>query len=242
MRPPSKLTALAFAAAALALGPTRAEEAPARLEVWDLPLGSLAVELPHRFVDFACGTRGGPPSRPLPHFSAYATCPADAGGLHEVYFRYDDEMEYRARALEQPLLIEEFGGTKAYGYPVVASALFTAAGVLSGIRVVTDPRGVVPEVRNDFWTLGTLLRARFGADGWECADLPLQAGEEPIGSFLMKTNCTKVEGGLSYRVEQRHLRRRGQTYLDGLTLLVVPEAFESITVFEILAALPAGTP
>lgn len=241
MRLSLNLAAITVAAAAIACGTVRAEDAPARLGIWDLPLGTLAADLPDRFVDYACGTGGGPPSRPLPHFSGFALCRADAAGFYEVYFRYDDELDYLARAFEQPRLMGQYFGTKVYGYPVVTSALFDAAGVLSGIRIVTDPRGAAPEVRNDFWTLGTMLRARFGTAGWECADIPLQAGEEPVGSFLLKTNCTKAEAGFSYRIEQRHLRRRGQNYLDGATRLVVPSAFESLTLFEMFATEPVPT-
>ena len=211
-----------------------------RPDVWDLALGSPVAVLPVRFVDYACGTSGGPPSRLLRGFNEFALCPADARGLREVYFRYDDEMEYIARALEQPALIARFAGTKVFGYPVVASALFDDAGRLRGIRLVTDPRGVTPDERSDFWTLGTVLRNYFGADGWTCADLPLEAGEEPVGAFLIKTSCGKSDDGLDFRIEQRYLRRRGHAFIDELTGTVVPGAFESATIFEMFLADPAS--
>ena len=60
----SLLTLLALACASVA---ALAESGgrPARLEVWDLPLGTLISQLPDEFIDYACGTNGGPPSTPL---------------------------------------------------------------------------------------------------------------------------------------------------------------------------------
>src|SRR4051794_41759722 len=44
----------------------RAGDRPTRLEVWDLKLGTQLDALPDEFVDYACGTNGGPPAAP-PH-------------------------------------------------------------------------------------------------------------------------------------------------------------------------------
>src|SRR5262249_34654725 len=71
---------------------------PARLEVWDLKLGTSAAALPDGFVDYACGTNGGPPSTPLASFQDFWRCRPEPSGLREVYFRYDDELEYWAQA------------------------------------------------------------------------------------------------------------------------------------------------
>ena len=37
---------------------------------------------------------------PLPNFAAFKKCKPGADGLREVYFEYDDELEYVARALD----------------------------------------------------------------------------------------------------------------------------------------------
>src|SRR3954454_15537908 len=42
-----------------------ASDRPTRLEVWDLQLGTQLEALPDEFVDYACGTNGGPPATPL---------------------------------------------------------------------------------------------------------------------------------------------------------------------------------
>jgi len=67
---------------------------PGRAEVWDLKLGTPADRLPADFTDYACGNNGGPPSTPLNGWRDFRRCRPDGSGLREVYFRYDDELEY----------------------------------------------------------------------------------------------------------------------------------------------------
>ena len=81
-----------------AMSAPRAQERPPRLEVWDLKFGTPVAQLPDEFVDLACGTNGGPPSVPLAAWSDFRRCRAEPSGLREVYFRYDDELEYWAKA------------------------------------------------------------------------------------------------------------------------------------------------
>ena len=75
------------------------------------PPRRMASTIPDEYVNYACGTNGGPPSRPLPNFAAFKTCKPDADGLHEVYFEYDDEQEYVARAMQNRDGIMRYGGT-----------------------------------------------------------------------------------------------------------------------------------
>ena len=60
--------------------------------------------------------------------------------MREVYFRYDDELEYWAKANDFATEIKKFSGTKVYDFPVVLSARFDERGTLAGIRIVSDPR------------------------------------------------------------------------------------------------------
>ena len=112
-------------------------------------------------------TDGGPPSTPLANFTDFKKCRPDANGLHEVYFEYDDELEYWARALDLRAEIKMYAGTTAYEFPVVASVLFDDAGLARGERLVTDPRQQLSRDRNEFWTMADFIRHRFGDDGWE---------------------------------------------------------------------------
>src|SRR5262249_30540945 len=82
----------------LTAGNVDAQQRPVRLEIWDLKLGTAAADLPDEFTDYACGTNGGPPSLALSHWRDFRRCRPETGGLREVYFRYDDELEYWAKA------------------------------------------------------------------------------------------------------------------------------------------------
>lgn len=225
------LAALSLAAPAL-VSPTDAHAAE-RHTVWDLELGTSAAVLPEDFVDFACGTNGGPPGQTIMTFTEYMACPVGADGLHEVYFRYDDELEYVARALDMAQDIERFRGTRVEGIDSVVSALFNEAGLLLGIRVASDPRGAEPGVRNDQWRLGALLMRRFGEDDWSCKDAPLSERELPVTSFFVKRHCTKVTGELTLSVEQNYFHRRGESFTDEYGT-VQPTNFISASAFKAL--------
>src|ERR1700681_4814672 len=92
-------------ASGLGLGGARSQELATK--IWDIKLGTPVAALPlEQFVDPACGNNGGPPSRVLASFKDFALCPVDkATGLHEVWFRYEDELEYVARARRSEIMI-----------------------------------------------------------------------------------------------------------------------------------------
>src|SRR5437868_9468270 len=91
------LTSTAGVALFLGCEPARAQQPLPR--IWDLQLPIPVGELPEEeFVDPACGTNGGPPGQRLTGFEAFARCRAEPSGLREVWFRYDDEFEFIARA------------------------------------------------------------------------------------------------------------------------------------------------
>jgi len=154
-----------------------AEEGHRRLEIWDLQLGAPVDQLPNEFIDYACGTAGGPPSRPLDGWRDFHRCRPEPSGFHEVYFRYDDELEYWARANNLLSQMERYSGTKSYGFSIVASVLFYADGTVGGIRIVSDPRD---EARDEAYLLRNFLTARLGRDGWACEDLPPAEGETSV--------------------------------------------------------------
>src|SRR5262249_18026592 len=119
-----------------------------RATVWDLKLGQPVSAQPSsdEFRGFACGSNGGPPRQALSGWGNFMRCPAEPTGLHEVYFEYDDEYEYIARARDLPGEVARWAGTTETGFPVIVSALFDDPGGLRLIRIVTDPR---PEHRSD---------------------------------------------------------------------------------------------
>ena len=214
----------------------RGQERPTRLNVWDIHLDDAAPAMPDGFINYACGTNGGPPSIPLANFTEFKKCKPDPNGLHEVYFEYDDELEYWARALDLKEEIRMYAGTTAYEFPVVASILFDDAGLAKGERLVTDPRQQTSRERSEFWMLADFIRHRFGDDGWECRDLLPEEGESPAGSYFVKNHCEKTQGGLRLVLEQRYFQKKGQQFLDPYTGKSRPEDYESATRFEMYDA------
>ena len=224
---------LALALVALVpLAQPAAQEDAKRLNIWDIGIGEAASKIPDEFINYACGTNGGPPSVPLAGFSGFRKCRPEADGLREVYFEYDDELEYRARALGLKDEIRMYAGTTAYEFPIVASALIDDAGIVKGVRLVTDPRQQVSRDRFEFWMLADFIRQRFGDAGWECKDLPPDEGEGPVGTRFIKNRCDKQANNLRLVLEQRLLQKKGQRFVDPETGRPRPEAFESSTRFE----------
>jgi hypothetical protein len=195
-----------------------------RATVWDLRLGEpiAAQPAPEQFRAFACGSNGGPPRQRLAGWSDFMRCRAGPDGLHEIYFEYDDEYEYIARARDLPREIARWAGTTEGGFPVVVSALFDGSGLLAGIRLVTDPR---PDFRNDVTdadlskrtaahVFGQFMAARFGIEpARDCkAEAPAE-GESAIGDVFVKQRCALVDTKYARRITLavNYFRKPGQS-------------------------------
>ena len=210
--------------------------------IWDLELGAHALELPVRaYADYACGTNGGPPSLFVGGFEDYAMCPREPDtGLHEVAFRYDDELEYWALAHNLPLRAQRFRATTAYDLPVIVSALFDPEGFLVGVRLVSDQRADV-ETRQRSFTLRTFLMGRYPEDAvWDCVDMEPAEGERPFSTIFIKNRCVRggEEEGLRTVVEAHYYRREGQFGIDPRTQRRVEGQFWSETRFEEFLTVP----
>jgi hypothetical protein len=228
---------VAIAGAVIALvgaGLADADERPTRADVWSLKLGTPAAALPRdAFVDYACGSNGGPPQQSLAGWSDYGKCRPETNGLREVYFRYDDELEYWAKAHRARTLIAQYAGTKVLDFPVVVSALFDAGGTLAGLRIVTDPQAD-PQQRKQAYTLGNFFTARYGSDGWDCRDTAPAPGETPVGSLYINRHCTKlVKSDMRAVLQTRFFRKPGQAEFSSSGKLTVGQ-FESSTQLELL--------
>jgi hypothetical protein len=222
------------AALLLAAGASAAQERAPRLEVWDLRLGTRVDQLPDEFVDHACGTHGGPPSVPLNGWNEFRRCRPEPSGLREVYFRYDDELEYWAKANNLADQMEQYSGTKTYGFPVVVSGLIDAEGLLSGIRIVSDPRDT-SQNRDEAYLLRNFLTARFGRDNWQCQDVALQDGETPVDGVFVKQNCRKqIDDKTTATLATRYLRKPGQSRFDPHSGRETAGQFESSASFELI--------
>jgi uncharacterized protein YjbI with pentapeptide repeats len=184
---------------------------------WDLQIGAHATELDTaQFAKFACGTNGGPPSRPIADWTGYGECrPEATTGFREVYFEYDDELELWAKAYGLETQAALYENTSAYAIPIIASALFDEDGFMVGLRIVSDPR-VSDTVRELGVTLGGYLKARYGVDGWTCTDLPRLPGESPFVGNYEKRRCEKPADDEPYRLvlETHNYRKPGQHFFD----------------------------
>ena len=61
-------------------------------------------------------------------------------GLREIWFRYDDEMEYVGRARRSDILIRQYQANSLAGQPIITSLLIDDTGRVQGYRIVNDPR------------------------------------------------------------------------------------------------------
>lgn len=218
-----------------------------RATIWDLKIGAPIAEQPQpgEFRGFACGSNGGSPRAPLRGWADFKRCPAEPDGLREVYFEYDDELEYIARAHDDDREISRWAGTHEVTFPVITSALFDDAGILEGIRMVTDAR---PEHRNDIteanrkkrdeaYTLATVMASRFDIDpAQDCQAVPPAEGETPVGSLFIKRVCERRDVAAGRRVVLRAnlFRKPGQSgYNPQLPTQLTQGQFESSARVEI---------
>jgi len=195
-------------------------------------LGGPVAKIPIRdLAEIACGTNGGPPSRPLEKISDYLNCAPEEDGLREVYFSYDDEFEYRAKALELPTEASLYAGTTVAGHPVVVSVLVDEKGELQGRRIITDSRAELRDRRRAA-SLASILKSRFG-EGWSCEDFEPQDGEEPLSGVFINQACQQIDpaqGKLTLAVQ--YMRKKGQHGKDPVTGRAVKGAYQSSTRFE----------
>jgi len=185
--------------------------AQSHARVFDVELGGPVSALPaDEWVDPSCGTDGGPPSIVLEGFSDFARCPVEARtGLREIWFIYDDEWEYIARAYRDPTEILSYSANVFFAQPIITSLMVDDAGLVQGYRVITDPRAPI-EVRMEASLLYMIFRGQFTEAPWQCTDLPREEREHPIDGRFLKASCEMVSEKHFVAVEGRHLLKPGQ--------------------------------
>src|SRR5690606_14300796 len=123
-------------------------------------------------------THGGDAGAPLEDWSGYARCPPEISGLHEVTVEYDESLQRWAAVNDL------WEGTKVAGHPVVLSVLFDDAGVVQGIRAITDPDARMYMKKKAF-LLSLRVKGRYGRDGWNCRQEAPVAGRTPVGGMFI---------------------------------------------------------
>lgn len=198
-------------ASALFLAPHLAL-AQSTARIFDVELGMPVSDLPtDQWVNPACGTNGGPPSVELPTFADYERCPVEREtGLREVWFIYDNEWEYVARAYGDPVEIGRYSANVFYRQPVITSLMIDDLGRVQGYRVITDPRSPT-ELRMEAHDLLVVFKALFNGP-WQCEDLPPGEGEEPFNGMFVKSRCIMRSDQRFMRIEAHLLRKPGQAY------------------------------
>lgn len=236
-----------LASALLCVSAVAAAPALRRATVWDLKLGEpiSAQPAPEEYRGFACGSNGGPPRQPLTGWRDFARCRAEPGGLHEVYFEYDDELEYIARAKDIDREITRWAGTTEIRFPLIVSALFDDAGILKGIRLITNSR---PEhrseiteadlkTREDAYQFGGIMAGRFNIEAErDCKALPPAEGENEVGTQFIKRACEKIDADAhrKYVLRVNLYRKPGQSAVNPqLPTQLTQGQFESSSRLEI---------
>jgi uncharacterized protein YjbI with pentapeptide repeats len=205
-----------------------------RLEIWDIPLGTTITDIPQSEAGIiACGTDGGPPSVRIAT-ADYAQCAAEPSGLHEVYFGYDNELEYVARAGENLEVAVPATGTRVLGFEAIVSLLVDDGGLVQGIRIVSDPRAVVLQERTHASDLGDFIIARF-PEGWQCEDHAPRPEYNPVAGIHIDRTCSRAQSGVAMTTVQHHFRKPGQTALNPVEGTLQPGYLESTTRFEMVA-------
>jgi hypothetical protein len=216
-------------------GGSAARAEPPMLQIWNVTPGTPVGDLPDEaFVDPACGTNGGPPGLPVGSFENFAKCRPESSGLREIWFRYDDELEYIARAARDEDAVARSNAMVVLGQPVILSVLVDPAGLVQGYRIITDPHAD-EERRMYAYTVAIAFKARFGTDGWACDQLAPDGGETPITGLFVKERCRKVADGQEIVVESRYYYKPGQSLLDPNTGLPTVNQFESSARMQMVA-------
>ena len=218
-------------AMSLAGGAAGAQDLPPK--IWDIKLGIPISALPLKdFVDPACGTNGGPPARVLKDFEEFTVCPVEpTTGLREVWFRYDDEMEYVARARRSGVLIRQYQANSLAGQPIITSLLIDNAGLVQGYRIVNDPR-VDSSTRIAAFDIANLFKGMAGM-GMPCTDLAPAEGERPIDDIFIKEVCELKTDDKVTRVESRRYYKPGQFAVDPNENRLTENQFESSARIEV---------
>lgn len=154
----------------------------------DLSLGMPVANIPpEEYINLACADNQG---IKLPAWKDFRTCPPNEMGLHDISFRFNDEVNPLAA------VNDKYEGTKLGGHPVLVRGLVDNSGALQGIRIDTDPNAR-PFWRKKAFLLALIVKARYGETGWTCREED-HDGETPVGGVFIKEHCEK-------RSERRHL-------------------------------------
>ncbi len=102
--------------------------------------------------------------------------------------------------------------------------------MVRGFRAVTDDRAPMAD-RGRAYLFRFRVYEFYGADGWDCVDLPPAPGETGVGEMFVKEVCRKDVDGKQVRVEAHYFRKPGQTGVD-INGMFEPGQYKSFTRWE----------
>jgi hypothetical protein len=170
---------------------------PGGNDLRDIQLGKPIADLPDAgYANRVCADNA---QATLATWSGWRDCPTDASKLRAIRFGYD------------PATNPE--GTVVAGHPVILTLLIDDAGIVSGLRIETDPKARL-YIRKKAFLFGTQVKSRYGLDGWSCTQAQPSAGEQPVGGVYLRERCAKVTDGRSILVERNLFRKSDQDLKD----------------------------
>ncbi len=159
----------------------------------DIHLGMPATDLSDAgYANLACATD---PQKTLTAWTGWRECAADSSGFHAIKFDYD------------PSTSRE--GTIVAGHPAILTLLVDDAGIVSGLRIETDPKARL-YIRKKAFLFGVQAKSRYGLDGWSCTEAQPDAGEQPVGGVFVRERCSKTIHNRSIVVERNLFRKPDQ--------------------------------
>jgi len=187
------LAAAFFVSFVAATTQATAAQNPDGNDLRNIQLGRPIADLPD--TGYANKVCAGSAQVVLSTWSSWRDCPADSSGFHAIRFGYD------------PATSPD--GTIVAGHPVILTLLIDDGGIVSGLRIETDPKARL-YVRKKAFLFGIQVKSRYGLDGWSCTQAQPNAGELPVGGVYLRERCTKVTDGRSILVERNLFRRSDQ--------------------------------
>jgi hypothetical protein len=176
----------------------------------DLRVGMALAELPQAgYADFTCA---GSDAKPIAGWAGFRACAADNRGEREVAFRYDDTPEHT---------------TQVAGQPVRLSLVLDGDGVVTAIKMQTDPGGRV-FTRKRAVHFGESVMAHYGQAGWACTEAGPTARELPVGRVFIRKHCEKTLGNRHLVVDRALFRGADQP----------ADSFTSISSFSVALVKP----
>ena len=134
--------------------------------------------------------------------ATFPRCRAEADGLREVYFEYDDELEYIARARDSPAR-SRAGPAPPSGFPIVVSALFDDRRHFAGhphrdrraarASQRTLPRPICASAPTPISSAASWRRASTSCPRSDCPTLAAGEGEKRVGAAFVKQSCEKTD-------------------------------------------------